>query len=160
MYLRKNKVRCGTQRRTYMAIAHNVWWPGENGTKAQSRPVVIAGLGPLDDLDLELARDLVVAVEHGVASLPTSHGSRREAILTAAREVRKIEPFLRLLVGRQLGLAEMLPPRPERTAILTALVRDKLEEAGAGPCPRAPVHRVSHEDVLFRLRGSAFVAES
>ena len=128
MYLRRNKVRCGESRRTYLSIAHNVWWSGEGNKKAQSRPIVIASFGVEDNVDVELARDVVVAVESSAPRYPFRRGEGKAATVRVAQEVRKIEPFLKVLVSRKLGLAEHLPPHPERGVILEALIRDKLAE--------------------------------
>lgn len=133
MYLRKNKVRCGESRRTYLSIAHNVWWSGEGNKKAQSRPIVIASFGVEDNVDVELARDVVVAVESSAPRFPFRRGEGKAATVRVAQEVRKIEPFLKVLVSRKLGLAEHLPPHPQRGEILEALIRDKLAE----PAPAA-----------------------
>ncbi|PRQ09597.1 hypothetical protein [Enhygromyxa salina] len=128
MYLRRNKVRCGDSRRTYLSIAHNVWWSGEGNKKAQSRPIVIASFGVEDNVDVELARDVVVAVESSAPRFPFRRGEGKAATVRIAQEVRKIEPFLKVLVSRKLGLAEHLPPHPQRGEILEALIRDKLAE--------------------------------
>ena len=128
MYLRRNKVRCGDSRRTYLSIAHNVWWSGEGNKKAQSRPIVIASFGVEDNVDVELARDVVVAVENSAPRFPFRRGEGKAATVRVAQEVRKIEPFLKVLVSRKLGLAEHLPPHPQRGEILEALIRDKLAE--------------------------------
>jgi hypothetical protein len=128
MYLRRNKVRCGDTRRTYLSIAHNVWWSGEGNKKAQSRPIVIASFGVEDNVDVELARDVVVAVESSAPRFPFRRGEGKSATVRIAQEVRKIEPFLKALVSRKLGLAEHLPPHPQRGEILEALIRDKLAD--------------------------------
>ena len=128
MYLRRNKVRCGESRRTYLSIAHNVWWSGEGNKKAQSRPIVIASFGVEDNVDVELARDVVVAVENSAPRYPFRRGEGKAATVRVAQEVRKIESFLKVLVSRKLGLAEHLPPHPQRGEILEALIRDKLAE--------------------------------
>jgi hypothetical protein len=128
MYLRRNKVRCGDSRRTYLSIAHNVWWSGEGNKKAQSRPIVIASFGVEDNVDVDLARDVVVAVENSAPRFPFRRGEGKAATVRIAQEVRKIEPFLKVLVSRKLGLAEHLPAHPQRGEILEALIRDKLAE--------------------------------
>ena len=128
MYLRRNKVRCGDSRRTYLSIAHNVWWSGEGNKKAQSRPIVIASFGVEDKVDVELARDVVNAVESSAPRYPFRRGEGKAATVRVAQEVRKIEPFLKVLVSRKLGLAEHLPPHPQRGEVLEALIRDKLAE--------------------------------
>lgn len=128
MYLRRNKVRCGDSRRTYLSIAHNVWWSGEGNKKAQSRPIVIASFGVEDNVDVELARDVVVAVESSAPRYPFRRGEGKAATVRVAQEVRKIEAFLKVLVSRKLGLAEHLPPHPQRGEVLEALIRDKLAE--------------------------------
>jgi hypothetical protein len=128
MYLRRNKVRCGDSRRTYLSIAHNVWWSGEGNKKAQSRPIVIASFGVEDNVDIELARDVVVAVESSAPRFPFRRGEGKSATVRIAQEVRKIEPFLKALVSRKLGLSEHLPPHPQRGEILEALIRDKLAD--------------------------------
>ena len=66
MYLRRNKVRCGDTRRTYLSIAHNVWWAGDGTKKAQSRPVVVASIGVEERVDVDLARELVEAVDSSI----------------------------------------------------------------------------------------------
>ena len=129
MYLRRNKVRCGDSRRTYLSIAHNVWWSGEGNKKAQSRPIVIASFGVEDNVDVELARDVVVAVESSAPRYPVRRGDGKSATVRVAQDVRKIEPFLKVLVSRKLGLAEHLPAHPERGRVLEQLIRAKLEEA-------------------------------
>ena len=132
MYLRKNKVRCGESRRTYLSIAHNVWWSGEGNKKAQSRPIVIASFGVEDNVDVELARDVVSAVENSAPRYPFRRGEGKAATVRVAQEVRKIEPFLKVLVSRKLGLAEHLPPHPQRGEILEALIRDELADPAPG----------------------------
>jgi hypothetical protein len=128
MYLRRNKVRCGDSRRTYLSIAHNVWWSGEGNKKAQSRPIVIASFGVEDNVDVDLARDVVSAVESTAPRFPVRRGEGKSATVRIAQEIRKIEPFLKALVSRKLGLSEHLPPHPQRGEVLEALIRDKLAE--------------------------------
>jgi hypothetical protein len=131
MYLRRNKVRCGDSRRTYLSIAHNVWWSGEGNKKAQSRPIVIASFGVEDNVDVELARDVVAAVESTAPRYPFRRGEGKSATVRVAHDIRKIEPFLKVLVSQKLGLSEHLPPHPQRGEILEALIRDKLSEPEA-----------------------------
>lgn len=131
MYLRRNKVRCGDSRRTYLSIAHNVWWSGEGTRKAQSRPIVVASFGVEDNVDVDLARDLVQVVERCAPKFPARRGDGKKVTMRVAQEIRKIEPFLKMLASRKLGLAEHLPPHPERATILEALVRDQLAEPTA-----------------------------
>ncbi|MCA9659385.1 MAG: hypothetical protein KC486_13650 [Myxococcales bacterium] len=133
MYLRRNKVRCGETRRTYLSIAHNVWWAGEGGKKAQSRPVVVASFGVEDRVDVELARELVAAVERCAPKYPIRRGEGKKVTMRVAQEIRKIEPFLKVLVSRKLGLRQHLPPGPERELILDALIRDKLSDPDSIP---------------------------
>lgn len=128
MYLRRNKVRCGDSRRTYLSIAHNVWWSGEGTKKAQSRPIVIASFGVEDNVDVDLAREVVAAVETSAPRFAIRRGEGKSATVRIAQEIRKIEPFLKVLVSRKLGLAEHLPAHPQRTEILEALIRDKLAD--------------------------------
>lgn len=128
MYLRRNKVRCGDSRRTYLSIAHNVWWSGEGSKKAQSRPIVIASFGVEDNVDVDLARDVVAAVETSAPRFAIRRGEGKAATVRIAQEIRKIEPFLKVLVSRKLGLSEHLPAHPQRGEILEALIRDKLAE--------------------------------
>lgn len=144
MYLRRNKVRCGESRRTYLSIAHNVWWSGEGTRKAQSRPIVVASFGVEDNVDVDLARDLVQAVERCSPKFPSRRGEGKQVTMRIAQEVRKIEPFLKVLASRKLGLAEHLPPHPERASILEALVRDKLAE---------PEMSIREEDLLSTIKG-------
>ena len=140
MYLRRNKVRCGESRRTYLSIAHNVWWSGEGNKKAQSRPIVVASFGVEDQVDVDLARDLVTAVERCAPKFQVRRGEGKDATMRIAQEIRKIEPFLKALASRKLGLSEHLPPHPERGVILEALIRDKLSdptESSVGIRPEA-----------------------
>ncbi len=132
MYLRRNKVRCGDTRRTYLSIAHNVWWSGEGNRKAQSRPIVVASFGVEDNVDIELARDLVQVVEKCAPKFPTRRGEGKAITMRIAQEIRKIEPFLKAVASRKLGLAQHLPSHPERFTILEALVRDRLAEPTVG----------------------------
>jgi hypothetical protein len=143
MYLRRNKVRCGESRRTYLSIAHNVWWSGEGGRRAQSRPIVVASFGVEDNVDIELARALVAAVERCAPKFPSKRGEGKAVTMRIAQEIRKIEPFLKALASRKLNLAEHLPPQPERDAILEALVRDRLAE---------PVGNAREEEILTSIR--------
>lgn len=131
MYLRRNKVRCGETRRTYLSIAHNVWWSGDGNRKAQSRPIVVASFGVEDNVDLEIARDLVQAVEKCAPKYPSRRGEGKQVTMRIAQEIRKIEPFLKTLASRKLALSQILPPHPERASILEALVRDRLAEPSA-----------------------------
>jgi hypothetical protein len=143
MYLRRNKVRCGESRRTYLSIAHNVWWSGEGNRRAQSRPIVVASFGVEDNVDVELARDLVEAVEKCAPKFPSRRGEGKAVTMRIAQEVRKIEPFLKQLASRKLGLAQHLPPHPERAAILEALIRDRLAEPTTG---------AREEDILMSIK--------
>jgi hypothetical protein len=143
MYLRRNKVRCGDTRRTYLSIAHNVWWSGEGSRRAQSRPIVVASFGVEDNVDIEMARDLVQAVEKCAPKYPTRRGEGKAATMRIAQEIRKIEPFLKLLASRKLGLARLLPAHPERATILEALVRDRIAEPAIG---------AREEEILSSLR--------
>ncbi len=145
MYLRKNKVRCGDTRRTYLSIAHNVWWAGDGTKKAQSRPIVVASFGAEEKVDVELARDLVAAVERCAPKYRVRRGEGRAATMRVAQEVRKIEPFLKVLASRKLGLSQHLPPHPERGVILDALIRDKLAEPTEASNARP-------EDILASLK--------
>jgi hypothetical protein len=132
MYLRRNKVRCGETRRTYLSIAHNVWWSGDGTRKAQSRPIVVASFGVEDNVDVDLARELVSVVEKCAPKYATRRGEGKAMTMRVAQEVRKIEPFLKLLASRKLGLAKILPPHPERGQILETLVRTQLAEPEQG----------------------------
>jgi hypothetical protein len=132
MYLRRNKVRCGESRRTYLSIAHNVWWSGEGSRRAQSRPIVVASFGVEDNVDIEMARELVQVVEKCAPKFATRRGEGKVATMRIAQEIRKIEPFLKALASRKLNLAQHLPPHPERGTILEALVRDRLAEPALG----------------------------
>jgi len=143
MYLRRNKVRCGDTRRTYLSIAHNVWWSGEGNRRAQSRPIVVASFGVEDNVDIDMARDLVQAVEKCAPKYPTRRGDGKAATMRIAQEIRKIEPFLKLLASRKLGLSRMLPAHPERATILEALVRDRMAEPTVG---------AREEEILSSLR--------
>jgi hypothetical protein len=132
MYLRRNKVRCGETRRTYLSIAHNVWWSGDGTRKAQSRPIVVASFGVEDNVDVDLARELVAVVEKCAPKYPTRRGEGKAVTMRIAQEVRKIEPFLKLLASRKLGLSKILPPHPERAQILETLIRNQLAEPEQG----------------------------
>lgn len=142
MYLRRNKVRCGETRRTYLSIAHNVWWSGDGTRKAQSRPIVVASFGVEDNVDIDIARDLVQAVEKCAPKYPSRRGEGKQVTMRIAQEIRKIEPFLKHLASRKLNLSQNLPPHPERAAILEALVRDRLAEPAAG----------AEEDILSDIK--------
>ncbi len=143
MYLRRNKVRCGDTRRTYLSIAHNVWWSGDGTRKAQSRPIVVASFGVEDNVDLDLARDLVSAVEKCAPKYPTRRGEGKQITMRVAQEVRKIEPFLKMLASRKLGLSQHLPPHPDRAMVLEALVRDRLAE---------PTSSSREEDIIADIK--------
>jgi len=143
MYLRKNRVRCGDTRRTYLSIAHNVWWSGDNGKKAQSRPVVIASFGVEDKVDVDLAREVVNCVEQCAPKFPSRRGEGKAATMRIAQEIRKVEPFLKVLVSTKLGLAEHLPSGEERMRVLELLIREKLAE---------PEHGQREAEILTALR--------
>ncbi len=132
MYLRKNRVRCGDTRRTYLSIAHNVWWSGDGTRKAQSRPIVVASFGVEDNVDIDLARELVAAVERCAPKYPARRGEGKAVTMRIAQEIRKIEPFLKVLASRKLGLSQHLPPHPERGDILDTLIRNQLAEPTSG----------------------------
>ncbi len=150
MYLRRNKVRCGESRRTYLSIAHNVWWSGDGNKRAQSRPIVVASFGVEDTVDVELARELVSSVERCAPRLTARRGEGKIATMRVAQEVRKIEPFLKALASRKLGLSGVLPPHPERAQILDALIRDKLSD----PTTTANAHA---EEILSSVRSQLVV---
>jgi hypothetical protein len=145
MYLRKNRVKCGETRRTYLSIAHNVWWSGEHGKKAQSRPVVLASFGVQDKVDLDLAREIVDAVEQVAPRFPSRRGEGKAATMKVAAEIRKIEPFLKVLVSKELGLSQHLPPfgSSERARTLQVLIRRELD---------APVQVARPHEILAKVR--------
>lgn len=126
MYLRKNTVRCGDTRRTYLSISHNVWLPPRGERRGGSRPVCVVSFGRADRVDDELAREMVTVLERCAPRLTSAKGEGRRETMRIAREVRRIEPFLRRLVSRELGLGRQLPEGPQRVEILEALVRSKL----------------------------------
>ena len=127
MYLRKNKVKVGEQRRTYLSIAHNVWWTGRGDRSAQSRPVVLASFGAEEKTDVALARELVSVVESVSPRYGLRRGDGKEATMKMAREIRRIEPFLKLLTRREFGFADCLPPEETaRTFLLENLLRERL----------------------------------
>src|SRR5690606_1793340 len=128
MYLRRNKVRCGESRRTYLSIGHNVWWSGEGNKKAPSRPIVVASFGVEDQVDVDLARDLVAAVERCAPKFQIRRGEGKEATMGMATVIGRIVLFLKVLATCKLGLAQHLPPHPDRVAFLEALIRDKLSD--------------------------------
>jgi len=132
MYLRRNRVRCGDTRRTYLSIAHNVWWSGDGTRKAQSRPIVVASFGVEDNVDIELAREVVAAVERCAPKFSNRRGEGKAVTMRIAQEIRKIEPFLKVLASQKLGLAQHLPPHPERSEILDTLIRNQLAEPTSG----------------------------
>jgi hypothetical protein len=132
MYLRRNRVRCGDTRRTYLSIAHNVWWSGDGARKAQSRPIVVASFGVEDNVDIDLAREVVAAVERCAPKFTTRRGEGKAVTMRIAQEIRKIEPFLKVLASRKLGLSQHLPPHPERSEILDTLIRNQLAEPTSG----------------------------
>lgn len=140
MYLRRNKVRCGDTRRTYLSIAHNVWWSGDGTRKAQSRPIVVASFGVEDNVDLDLARDLVTAVQNTAPKFPTRRGEGKAVTMRIAQEIRKIEPFLKILASRKLDLSRILPSHPERGDILETLIRNQLAEPTSG----------AHEEMILQ----------
>ncbi|MDC0671381.1 MULTISPECIES: hypothetical protein [Nannocystis] len=88
----------------------------------------MASFGVEDQVDVDLARDLVAAVERCAPKFQIRRGEGKEATMRIAQEIRKIEPFLKVLASRKLGLAQHLPPHPERMVILEALIRDKLSD--------------------------------
>lgn len=143
MYLRRNRVRCGDTRRTYLSIAHNVWWSGDGTRKAQSRPIVVASFGVEDNVDVDLARELVASVERCAPKYPARRGEGKAVTMRVAQEVRKIEPFLKVLASRKLGLAQHLPPHPEREQVLDTLVRNQLAEPETG---------AREEEILTKIR--------
>jgi hypothetical protein len=128
MYLRKNRVRCGDTRRTYLSIAHNVWWSRGVQQKPQSRPVVVASLGLADKTDVRIAQELVEVVKRCVPATPKSRGRGREITTRVAREIRKIEPFLRMLASNEAKIAECFPGEGERMELLESLVRARLAD--------------------------------
>jgi len=125
-----------------------VWWSGEGNKKAQSRPIVVASFGVEDQVDIDLARDLVAAVERCAPKFQIRRGEGKEATMRIAQEIRKIEPFLKVLASRKLDLARHLPPHPERMAILEALIRDKLSDPT----------EVAREDAILSSLKSHFAA--
>jgi hypothetical protein len=75
---------------------------------------------------------LVQAVEKCAPRYPSRRGEGKQITMRVAQEIRKIEPFLKMLASRKLNLAEHLPPHPERAMVLEALVRDRLAEPTTG----------------------------
>ena len=126
MYLRRNTVRCGAHRRTYVSIAHNVWHPNRYGGRGHSRPVVLANLGHEDQIDLDTAQQLVAVIERVVTRDDVPRGEARVETRRLARKIRRIEPALRLLAGRDLALIRQIQPASERLPTLEGLVRRAL----------------------------------
>ena len=102
MYPRKHKVKVGEQRRTYLSIAHNVWWTGRHDKAAQSRPVVLASFGAEEKTDVALARELVGIVENVSPRYGLRRGDGKEATMKLAREI--MENFASGRLGRQARL--------------------------------------------------------
>jgi hypothetical protein len=105
--------------------------------------VVVASFGAEEQVDVELAHDLVAAVERSAPKSLGRRGEGKEVTLRVAQEVRRIEPFLRALASRRLGLASILPPHPERSQVLETLVRAKLAEPEVG---------VREDEILSSIR--------
>lgn len=153
MYLRRNKVRDRNGNRSYLSIAHNVWWSDARSGYAQSRPVVLANLGAEEGIDLDFAREVVAAIERCAPLHLDRRGDAREETLRIAGEIRAIEPFLRVLASRRLGLTELFPPGEARGALLEGLIRDKLADPTGGE--RDDIEGV----ILSVLRADAAAAE-
>lgn len=153
MYLRRNKVRDRRGNRVYLSIAHNVWWNDARTGYAQSRPVVLANFGAEAEIDVEFAREVVAAVERCAPLRLDRRGDAREETLRIAREIRAIEPFLRALASRRLGLTELFPPGKLRGELLDGLIQGKLSDPGGGD--RDDVEGV----ILSVLRADAAAAE-
>lgn len=127
MYLRKNKVKVGDNRRTYLSIAHNVWWTGRNNKTPQSRPVVLASFGAEEKTDVALAQELVAIVESVSPRYGLRRGDGKDATMRLAREIRRIEPFLKLITRRDFGFGAALPAEESaRTFLLENLLRERL----------------------------------
>jgi hypothetical protein len=126
MYLRKNKVRLGDGHRLYYSIAHNVWHPRANGMRPKSRRVPMANLGSENDVDPTVAREIVIALVRCMPRPGWRRGEGRAATLRLALSVRRLEPLLRMLASRELGLSEHVPHAQERASILEALIRDQI----------------------------------
>ena len=127
MYLRKNKVKVGEKRRTYLSVAHNVWWTGRNSKGPQSRPVVLASFGAEEKIDVTLAEELVAIIENVSPRYGLRRGGGKEATMRLAREIRRIEPFWKLITRREFGFADCLPSEnADRTFLLENLVRERL----------------------------------
>ncbi|MEX1369066.1 MAG: hypothetical protein AB1Z98_38420 [Nannocystaceae bacterium] len=120
-----------------------MWWSGDGTRKAQSRPIVVASFGVEDNVDVDLARELVASVERCAPKYPARRGEGKAVTMRVAQEVRKIEPFLKVLASRKLGLAQHLPPHPEREQVLDTLVRNQLAEPETG---------AREEEILTKIR--------
>lgn len=96
-----------------------------------------------DNVDIDLARDLVAAVERCAPKFPSRRGEGKQVTMRIAQEVRKIEPFLKVVASRKLGLASVLPAHPERGQILETLIRAQLAE---------PVSAAREEEIMESVR--------
>ncbi len=107
--------------------------------------MIIASFGAEDKIDVDIAQDIVSAVENCSPQFRIRRGEGREATTRLAEHVRKIEAFLRVLASRKLGLAKHFGPGPRRVEALEALIRDRLAE---------PPPRMRDDELLHSIKAS------
>lgn len=128
MYLRKNKNKASRGGATYLSIAHNVWLPGKNNKKGQSRPIIIASLGNEASSDIDIARDVVSAIGTILPQFYSARGEDKLPGILAAKEIRRIEPFLKSLVSRELALSKHFPSNSNRVEVLESFIRERIND--------------------------------
>ena len=92
-----------------------------------------------------LARELVGIVENVSPRYGLRRGDGKEATMKLAREIRRIEPFLKLLTRREFGFADCLPTEESaRSFLLESLLRERLAIGD---------QLASEEELLVQIQG-------
>jgi hypothetical protein len=113
VYIRRDTKNSGRQKprqdkesgKSYLSIAHNVREETEGGSR--TKPIVLANLGPEDEISGELASSIAKAFERYAAKRLGSK-PQAEDVKKLAAQTRVSSPVVRILASKELGMRMLL----------------------------------------------------
>ena len=146
MYLKKQHRGQKRRRRTYVAVAHNVWDGADSGHTGRARPEVIVNLGREGNLDPEQA-EAVRVMAQALYDFRLSRGdSPVQAVAAVRAQLAPVEAPIRVLSSRMIGMRLLLEPVWEALGLGEAFRRYEAEHRIT-----FPLERVAFGMVLNRL---------
>ena len=140
----KGKDKARGQEKAYLSIAHNVREKTAKGSR--TKPVVLANLGPEDEISGELASSISKAFER-YAAKRLGKAPTKAKVEKLAAETRVVSPAVRILASKDLGMRLMLSVPWKLLGIEAALKAYEKEH----PRLEFPLERIVFALVLNRL---------